>query len=110
MVQNLDDKRFFRMAEASRIVGVKPHVLRYWETEFPQIKPRRADSNQRTYQKEDLMAILEIKRLLHEERMTVEGAKRRLARERKEATVQDKHMFLKNIKTELLQIMEILTQ
>jgi DNA-binding transcriptional MerR regulator len=60
-----DDKRFFRIGEVSRIIGVEPYVLRYWESEFPQIRPLRADSKQRTYQKRDLEIIMEIKRLLY---------------------------------------------
>jgi DNA-binding transcriptional MerR regulator len=51
---------------------VEPYVLRYWESEFPQIRPVRADTNQRTYQKKDLELILEIKRLLYEEKLTIE--------------------------------------
>jgi DNA-binding transcriptional MerR regulator len=73
-----EDKRYFRIGEVSRIIGVEPYVLRYWETEFPQIRPSRADSNQRTYQKRDLETILEIKRLLYDEKLTIEGARRRL--------------------------------
>jgi DNA-binding transcriptional MerR regulator len=71
-------QRYFRIGEASRIIGVEPHVLRYWESEFPQIRPQRADSNQRTYQRKDLELILEIKRLLYEEKITIEGVKQRL--------------------------------
>ncbi len=62
-----DDKRYFRIGEVSRIIGVEPYVLRYGESEFPQIRPSRADSNQRTYQKKDLEIIFEIKRLLYAE-------------------------------------------
>jgi len=76
-----DNRRYFRIGEASRIVGVEPYVLRYWESEFPQLRPGRADSRQRTYQKKDLQILLEIKRLLYEERMTIEGARRRLKKE-----------------------------
>ena len=54
MVEIPDDKRFFRIGDVSRIVGVEPYVLRYWESEFPQIRPKRADSNQRTYEKKDI--------------------------------------------------------
>jgi DNA-binding transcriptional MerR regulator len=71
-------KRYFRIGEVSRIIGVEPYVLRYWESEFPQIRPSRADSNQRTYQKRDLEIILEIKSLLYDEKLTIEGAKKRL--------------------------------
>jgi DNA-binding transcriptional MerR regulator len=78
MVQVPDDKRYFRIGEVSRIIGVEPHVLRYWESEFPQVKPYRPGSNQRTYQRKDIEILLEIKRLLYEEKMTVMGAKKRL--------------------------------
>ena len=66
-----EEKKFFRIGEVSRIIGVEPYVLRYWESEFPQIRPVRADTNQRTYQKRDLELILEIKRLLYEEKLTI---------------------------------------
>jgi DNA-binding transcriptional MerR regulator len=72
------DKKYFRIGEVSRIIGVEPYVLRYWEGEFPQIRPARADSNQRTYQRKDLEMLLDIKRLLYEEGLTIQGAKKRL--------------------------------
>nr|MBC8178595.1 MerR family transcriptional regulator [Candidatus Desulfacyla euxinica] len=58
MVQIPDNRRYFRIGDASRIVGVEPYVLRYWESEFPQLKPSRADSKQRTYQRKDLETLL----------------------------------------------------
>ena len=73
-----DDKRYFRIGEVSRIIGVEPYVLRYWESEFPQIRPPRAGSNQRTYRREHVERILEIKRLLYDEKMTIEGARKKL--------------------------------
>lgn len=107
MVQIPDNRRYFRIGEASRIVGVEPYVLRYWESEFPQLKPSRADSKQRTYQRKDLETLLEIKRLLYEERMTIEGARLRLKRKKaKGSTVS--YPFVKEIKGELHEILEIL--
>ena len=107
MVQIPDNRRYFRIGEASRIVGVEPYVLRYWESEFHQLKPGRADSKQRTYQRRDLETLLEIKRLLYEERMTIEGARLRLKREKaKGSTVSSP--FVKEIKGELHEILEIL--
>ena len=103
-----DDKRYFRIGEASRIIGVEPYVLRFWEGEFPQVRPRRADSNQRTYRREDLETLLEIKRLLHDERMTIEGAKQRLKRPKDKETPIDVS-FVENMKTELNEILKILT-
>jgi DNA-binding transcriptional MerR regulator len=103
-----DDKRYFRIGEASRIVGVEPYVLRYWESAFPQIKPSRADSRQRTYQRKDLEMLLEIKRMLYEERMTIEGAKRRL-REGRSAHVFADRPFMVNLKRELETILKTLS-
>lgn len=90
----------------SRIIGVEPYVLRYWESEFPQIRPRRADSNQRTYQKKDLELIMEIKRLLYEEKMTIEGAKRRLKQKRNKEISSDPE--LAEVRRELEAILSIL--
>ena len=74
----LPDKLYFKIGEVARIVGVKPYVLRYWETEFPMIRPGKTRSQHRLYRRRDVEALLEIKRLLHNERYTIEGAKRRL--------------------------------
>jgi DNA-binding transcriptional MerR regulator len=110
MVHVPDDKRYFRIGEASRIIGVEPYVLRYWESEFPQIRPQRADSNQRTYQKKDLETVLEIKRLLYQEKMTIEGAKKRLREGRaKKTTVVDGRQLLDSLKKDLHEILKLLT-
>jgi DNA-binding transcriptional MerR regulator len=109
MFQIPDDKRYFRIGEASRIIGVEPYVLRYWENEFSQIRPQRADSKQRTYQKNDLEVIFEIKRLLYEEKMTIEGAKKRLRQEKTSETVKESP-FLEEVKNELRAVVEILSQ
>jgi DNA-binding transcriptional MerR regulator len=108
MVQIPDDKRYFRIGEASRIIGVEPYVLRYWESEFPQVRPERADSNQRTYQRQDIENLLTVKRLLYEEKMTIEGAKRRLRQEKGNKVSVDS-AFLDDIKNELSKILKMLT-
>ena len=108
MVQIPDDKRYFRIGEASRIIGVEPYVLRYWESEFPQVRPERADSNQRTYQRQDLENLLTVKKLLYEEKMTIEGAKRRLRQEKGDKISVDS-AFLDDLKTELSEILKMLT-
>jgi DNA-binding transcriptional MerR regulator len=74
----LPDKLYFKIGEVARLVGVKPYVLRYWETEFPSIRPGKTRSKHRLYRKRDVETLFEIKRLLHNERYTIEGAKRRL--------------------------------
>ena len=103
------DKRFFRIGEVSRILGVEPYVLRYWESEFPQIRPLRADSNQRTYQRKDLETLLEVKRLLYEEKLTIEGAKQRLKQPVEGFVPQDME-FLETVKRELRNVLRVLTE
>lgn len=104
-----DDKRYFRMGEASRIVEVEPYVLRYWEEEFPQVRPQRADSNQRTYQKKDLEVLLKIKKLLYEDKMTIKGAKQRLKKDGESKDAHTNRLILENIKEDLRDVLKILS-
>jgi DNA-binding transcriptional MerR regulator len=71
-------KRYFRIGEVSRITGVKAHVLRYWESEFRWMAPAKSRSQQRLYRQRDIEVIRLLKRLLHEERFTIAGARKRL--------------------------------
>ena len=73
-------KPFLKIGEVAKWLGVKPHVLRYWESEFPSLKPRKNPSGQRIYAKADIEAIVEIKNLLYNQRYTISGAKKMLAR------------------------------
>jgi DNA-binding transcriptional MerR regulator len=75
---SIPEKLYYKIGEVSQITGVEPYVLRYWESEFRIINPERSRSKQRLYTRKDLETILEIKRLLYEERYTIEGAKKRL--------------------------------
>ena len=102
-----NDKRYFRIGEVSRIVGVEPYVLRYWESEFPQIRPQRANTNQRTYQKKDLELILEVKRLLYEEKLTIAGARRKLKQGGPKNSV-SQGPILKELKENLREILKVL--
>jgi DNA-binding transcriptional MerR regulator len=77
----LPDKLFFRIGEAARILGVKPHVIRYWETEFRSIRPAKSRSGQRVYSRRDLEVLALVRHLLHERRFTIDGA-RKVLRER----------------------------
>jgi DNA-binding transcriptional MerR regulator len=77
----LDAKPFFKIGEVANIIGVKPHVLRYWESEFPSLRPKKNPSGQRIYAKADIETIVEIKNLLYNERYTILGAKQMLARQ-----------------------------
>jgi len=73
----IPDKLYFKIGEVSRITGVEPYVLRYWESEFDFIQPVKL-RNQRRYRRRDIERILEIRRLLYDERFTIAGAKKRL--------------------------------
>lgn len=75
---SIPDKLYFRISEVSRLTGLEPYVLRYWESEFKLIKPIRTKSRHRLYRRKDLNIIFEIKRLLYEEQYTIAGAKKRL--------------------------------
>ncbi len=72
------DKLFYRINEVSMITGIKPYVLRYWETEFKELQPQKDQSDQRRYRKSDIEMILLIKKLLYEERFTIAGAKNKI--------------------------------
>ncbi len=106
-------KRYFRIGEVSKITGVKPHVLRYWETEFGIVSPDKTRSNHRIYDREDLALIMEIKRLLYDERYTIIGAKKRIReikREKKQLDIpfSEQGDIMATIKAELEEIREIL--
>jgi DNA-binding transcriptional MerR regulator len=75
----IPDKLYFRIGEVSKLAQVKPFVLRFWETEFPQLGPKKSGTGHRLYRRKDVEAVLEIKRLLYEERFTIEGARNFLA-------------------------------
>lgn len=72
------DKLYFKIGEVAEIVGVAPHVLRYWETEFSAIKPQKSRTRQRVYRRRDVATLLRIKRLLYVDKFTIAGARKRL--------------------------------
>lgn len=76
----LPDKIYFKIGEVAEIVGVEPYVLRYWESEFPALRPNKSRSQQRLYRKRDVEVLLRIKKLLYEDMYTIAGAKKQLAR------------------------------
>jgi DNA-binding transcriptional MerR regulator len=71
-------KLYYRIGEVAGIVGVEPHVLRYWETEFPSIRPQKSRSGQRVYSRRDVDKLLRVKELLYAQRFTIAGARQRL--------------------------------
>lgn len=74
-------KLFYRIQEVSRMTGLKPYVLRYWETEFPELSPAKDHSDQRRYRQTDIDVVLAIRKLLYQDRFTIEGARKRLREE-----------------------------
>jgi DNA-binding transcriptional MerR regulator len=73
---DIPDKLYFRIGEVARLAGIKPYVLRFWETEFPPLGPRKSGTGHRLYRRKDVELVLEIKRLLYEKRFTIEGARK----------------------------------
>lgn len=74
----IPDKLFFRIGEVSQLVGVKEYVLRYWESEFPGLSPRKSSSGQRMFRRKDVELLLRIKHLLYDQKFTIEGARKAL--------------------------------
>jgi len=72
----IPDKLYFRIGDVARLAGIKPYVLRFWETEFPGLGPKKSGTGQRLYRRKDVELVLEIKRLLYEKRFTIEGARK----------------------------------
>lgn len=86
MKNAIPDKLYFKIGEVAKLTQVPPHVLRYWESEFPEIKPKRAYSKQRLFQKSDIELILKVKELLHSQGYTIAGAKNILNGKRESPT------------------------
>ncbi len=74
--QEIPDKLYFRIGEVARLAGIKPYVLRFWETEFPTLGPKKSGTGHRLYRRKDVEQVLEIKQLLYEKRYTIEGARK----------------------------------
>jgi DNA-binding transcriptional MerR regulator len=104
----IPDKLYFKIGEVSQISGLPSHVLRFWESEFKKIKPRRTAAGQRSYTQKDVATILEIKHLLYDKKFTIDGARKFLAtRSRLETGDND---FLKDLKRELTSIRNLLDE
>jgi DNA-binding transcriptional MerR regulator len=107
----IPDKFYFKIGEVSDIAGVPPYVLRFWETEFKQIKPKRTDAGQRLYRKQDVVLVLTIKHLLHDRKFTIAGARQHL--KKKPATAPESAPVaaltdIAEIKAELIRIRELI--
>lgn len=80
----IPDKLFFRIGEVSQLVGVEPYVLRYWESEFPGLSPKKSNTGQRMFRRKDVEMLLNIKQLLYDKKFTIEGARKALKSEKAE--------------------------
>ena len=108
-------KEYYSISEVCDLVGLRPHVLRYWETQFPLLSPSKNRSGNRVYQRKEIKLILFVKQLLYEEKYTVEGAKQKLEHLRKGGELQsatkgalDKQM-VKLLRREMQYLIEVLT-
>ena len=101
-------KRYFTIGEVSDLCAVKPHVLRYWEQEFPQLKPVKRRGNRRYYQRQDVLIIRQIRSLLYDEGFTIGGARQRLQGETAKSDVTQSQQIIKQLRLELEQILKIL--
>jgi DNA-binding transcriptional MerR regulator len=101
-------KRYFTIGEVSELCGVKPHVLRYWEQEFAQLKPVKRRGNRRYYQHHEVLLVRRIRELLYNQRFTISGARDRLEETPAEETHEKPQLTPEAIRSELLGILEIL--
>lgn len=107
----IPDKFYFKIGEVSDIAGVPPYVLRFWETEFKHIKPKRTDAGQRLYRKQDVVLVLRIKHLLYARKFTIEGARQHLKKKSGTAPESTPVATLPNIaeiRAELIRIRELI--
>ncbi len=94
MESNFPEKLFYKIGEVSKITNTEPYVLRYWETEFPFLRPKKNKAGQRVYLSRDIDAVLKIKKMLYEEGYTIVGVKKKF----KEEPQTDNKFFAKAIK------------
>jgi DNA-binding transcriptional MerR regulator len=101
-------KRYFTIGEVSDQCAVKPHVLRYWEQEFPQLKPVKRRGNRRYYQRQDVLIIRQIRSLLYDDGFTIGGARQRLTGDQAKTDVSQSQQIIKQLRLELEQVLKIL--
>ena len=103
-------KRYFTIGEVSELCGVKAHVLRYWEQEFPQLSPVKRRGNRRYYQRDDVLTIRQIRSLLYDQGYTIGGAKQKLSNEgSEESSAGQNKELIRQMITELEEVLEVLS-
>jgi DNA-binding transcriptional MerR regulator len=109
----IPNKFFFRIGEVSKLTDVEPHVLRYWETEFKSLRPKKNKAGQRVYKKKDVLLVLNIKELLYKQKYTIAGAKKRIEAEQETTELTAAHPNLKNtlqeVKSDLKAVLKVLS-
>src|SRR5690348_4782717 len=118
----IPNKLYFRIGEVAKLAGIKPYVLRFWESEFGTLGPKKSGTGHRLYRRKDVELVLEIKRLLYEKRFTIEGARKFLGAQPKAASAknaanprQQRALFdgplpqIEEIRRELADILQLLT-
>jgi DNA-binding transcriptional MerR regulator len=101
-------KRYFTIGEVSELCAVKPHVLRYWEQEFPQLKPVKRRGNRRYYQRQDVLVIRQIRSLLYDQGFTIGGARNRLDGEEAREDLTQTQQIVRQMRTELEELLKTL--
>ena len=101
-------KRYFTIGEVSDLCAVKPHVLRYWEQEFPQLKPVKRRGNRRYYQRQDVLVIRQIRSLLYEEGFTIGGARQRLTGDEARTDISQSQQIIRQMRLELEEVLKLM--
>jgi DNA-binding transcriptional MerR regulator len=101
-------KRYFTIGEVSELCAVKPHVLRYWEQEFTQLKPVKRRGNRRYYQRQDVLIIRQIRSLLYEQGFTIGGARLKLTGEEARSDVSQSQQIIRQVRAELEDVLRVL--
>jgi len=101
-------KRYFTIGEVSDLCAVKPHVLRYWEQEFPQLKPVKRRGNRRYYQRQDVLIIRQIRSLLYDDGFTIGGARQKLTGEEARSDLTQSQQIIRQLRLELEEVLRLL--
>ena len=101
-------KRYFTIGEVSELCAVKPHVLRYWEQEFPQLKPVKRRGNRRYYQRDDVLTIRQIRSLLYDQGYTIGGARLRMTEDDGSSTTVEMQAVIQETIKELEDVLKVL--
>ncbi len=108
LLPTIPNKRYFTIGEVSELCAVKPHVLRYWEQEFPELKPVKRRGNRRYYQRHDVLLIRQIRSLLYEKGYTIGGARQQLSSEEIKDDNNQSQQLVRQLRTELEDVLRIL--